>query len=159
MISMRPWKYKKEVILVELFAVLFRTTSSQTSLILAFTHPHRSSEHPVNNHQQAIQNPPLDFHNMTSLVWLITGATSGIGAALVEHVVARGDRVIATGRNVEKRLGHLKLEGLRFLELDITSSLEDIRAQAALAWEIFGHIDVVMNNAGMSAMKSAEEAE
>lgn len=96
---------------------------------------------------------------MTSLVWLITGATSGIGASLVEQVVARGDRVIATGRNVQKRLDHLKLEGVEFLELDITASLEDITAQAAKAWELFGHIDVIMNNAGMSAMKSAEEAE
>ncbi|KAH6689857.1 hypothetical protein F5X68DRAFT_268156 [Plectosphaerella plurivora] len=96
---------------------------------------------------------------MPSLVWLITGATSGIGASLVEQVVARGDKVIASGRKVQERLGHLKLEGLEFLELDITSSAEDIRFQAGKAWDIFGHVDVVMNNAGMSAMKSAEEAD
>lgn len=77
----------------------------------------------------------------------------------MEQVVARGDKVIASGRKVEERLGHLKLEGLEFLELDITSSAEEIRSQAAKAWDIFGNVDVVMNNAGMSAMKSAEEAE
>lgn len=96
---------------------------------------------------------------MPSLIWLITGATSGIGASLVEQVVARGDRVIASGRKVQERLGHLNLEGLELLELDITSSAEEIKSQAAKAWNIFGHVDVVMNNAGMSAMKSAEEAE
>jgi NADP-dependent 3-hydroxy acid dehydrogenase YdfG len=95
---------------------------------------------------------------MTSLIWLVTGATSGIGAALVEHIISRGDRVIASGRKVEQRLSHVKSDNVALLELDITASIEDIKTTVNRAWEIFGHVDIVMNNAGMSAMKSAEEA-
>jgi NAD(P)-dependent dehydrogenase (short-subunit alcohol dehydrogenase family) len=95
---------------------------------------------------------------MAPLVWLITGATSGLGAGLVEHVIARGDRVIATGRNVQDRIGQLQSDRLALLELDITASLADIQARVKSAWDVFGHIDILMNNAGMSAMKGAEEA-
>lgn len=96
---------------------------------------------------------------MAPLIWLITGATSGIGASLIEQVVARGDKVIASGRNVEKRLGHLNSDKIALLELDITANIVDLRAKIEKAWAIFGKIDVLMNNAGMSTMCSAEEAE
>jgi NAD(P)-dependent dehydrogenase (short-subunit alcohol dehydrogenase family) len=93
------------------------------------------------------------------MVWLVTGSTSGIGATLVQHVLSRGDKVIASGRNVEQRLSHLKSDNIAFLELDISAETSDIEASIKLAWGLFGHIDVLVNNAGMSAMKSAEEAE
>jgi NADP-dependent 3-hydroxy acid dehydrogenase YdfG len=96
---------------------------------------------------------------MAPLVWLVTGSTSGIGNALIEKIVARGDKVVASGRKVEQRLGHLKSDNLAVLELDITAGPAEISTQVKSAWDIFGHIDVLMNNAGMSAMKSAEEAE
>ncbi len=96
---------------------------------------------------------------MAPLVWLVTGTTSGIGAALIDQIVSRGDKVIASGRNVEQKLGHLKSDNLVLLELDITATLPEIEAQVKKAWGLFGHIDVLFNNAGMSAMKSAEEAE
>jgi NADP-dependent 3-hydroxy acid dehydrogenase YdfG len=96
---------------------------------------------------------------MAPLVWLVTGTTSGIGAALVNHIVERGDNVIATGRKVEQRLSHLKSDSLAVLELDISAGRQHIQEQVKKAWEIFGGIDVVVNNAGISAMKSAEEAE
>ena len=95
---------------------------------------------------------------MSPRVWFITGATSGIGAALVEQVLARSDKVIASGRNVKDRLGHLKSQDLALLELDITADLVNIQARVTMAWNIFGNIDILVNNAGMSAMKSAEEA-
>jgi NADP-dependent 3-hydroxy acid dehydrogenase YdfG len=96
---------------------------------------------------------------MAPLIWLVTGTTSGIGAALVEHIVSRGDKVIASGRRVEQRLAHLKSDNVAFLELDITINAAEIDVAVKKAWDIFGHIDVLMNNAGMSAMKAAEEAE
>jgi NADP-dependent 3-hydroxy acid dehydrogenase YdfG len=86
---------------------------------------------------------------MAPLIWLVTGTTSGIGAALV----------IASGRRVEQRLAHLKSDNVAFLELDITANAAEIDVAVKKAWDIFGHIDVLMNNAGMSAMKAAEEAE
>jgi NADP-dependent 3-hydroxy acid dehydrogenase YdfG len=96
---------------------------------------------------------------MAPLVWIVTGSTSGIGASLVKEIVARGDRVIATGRKVEEKLGHLKSDSLALLEFDVTAERAEIDAKIKEAWGIFGHIDVVMNNAGVTALKSAEEAE
>lgn len=96
---------------------------------------------------------------MAPLIWLVTGSTSGIGLALIDQIVARGDKVIASGRKVEERLGHLKSDNLALLELDITVAAAEIEVQVKKAWKIFGHIDILMNNAGMSALKSAEEAE
>jgi NAD(P)-dependent dehydrogenase (short-subunit alcohol dehydrogenase family) len=37
-----------------------------------------------------------------SKVWFVTGAGSGIGAATAEAALNAGDRVVATGRNVDK---------------------------------------------------------
>ncbi|KAF4963443.1 hypothetical protein FSARC_8540 [Fusarium sarcochroum] len=96
---------------------------------------------------------------MAPQVWLITGATSGIGAALVDHLIARGDKVIASGRKVQERLGHLQSERLALLELDITANFDEIQTKVKKAWGIFGNIDVLMNNAGMSIMKSLEESD
>ncbi|KAH6971439.1 hypothetical protein BKA56DRAFT_635563 [Ilyonectria sp. MPI-CAGE-AT-0026] len=96
-----------------------------------------------------------------SCTWLITGTTSGLGEALVRDVLSRGDNVIASGRKVEERLGPriAKSERLAFLELDITASQQAIDAQVKEAWEIFGSIDVLVNNAGRAGFKSAEEAD
>jgi NADP-dependent 3-hydroxy acid dehydrogenase YdfG len=78
---------------------------------------------------------------------------------VIQEIVARGDKVIASGRRVEERLGDLKSDSLALLELDIGASQEVITAAIQKAWGIFGHIDVLLSNAGMSAMRSAEEAE
>ena len=96
---------------------------------------------------------------MAPLVWLVTGTTSGIGAALVNEIVARGDKVIASGRKIEERLGQLKSDNVALLELDIAAGSTTITTKIKEAWDIFGHVDVLVNNAGMSAMRSAEEAE
>ncbi|KUL88319.1 hypothetical protein ZTR_04921 [Talaromyces verruculosus] len=99
---------------------------------------------------------------MAPLVWFVTGATSGIGAALVAEILLRGDRVIATGRKVEERLGPQipqKSDHVVFFEFDVTAEKSEIVQKVNEAWAIFGHIDVVVNNAGVSLLKSAEEAE
>ncbi|KAK9319423.1 hypothetical protein V1517DRAFT_297376 [Lipomyces orientalis] len=96
---------------------------------------------------------------MAPAIWLVTGSTSGIGAALVNHIVARGDKVIASGRKVEDRIGHLKSDNVALLELDIAAGKSAVETQLKKAWSIFGHIDVLMNNAGMAAMSSVEDAD
>ncbi|KAK3944546.1 3-oxoacyl-reductase [Diplogelasinospora grovesii] len=96
---------------------------------------------------------------MAPRVWLVTGTTSGIGLSLITYIVSRGDKVIASGRNVESNLAHLKSDSLALLELDISSDRDVIAQKVKEAWEVFGHIDILFNNAGMSAMKSAEEAD
>jgi NADP-dependent 3-hydroxy acid dehydrogenase YdfG len=48
---------------------------------------------------------------MAPLVWLVTGCSSGFGAAFVHEIIARGDKAIAIGRKAETRLAHLKGTG------------------------------------------------
>lgn len=118
-----------------------------------------------NAKEKSITNFQLAFltttqnKKMVPLVWLVTGATSGIGRATINEIISRGDKVIASGRNVEQRLGELKSDTVALLELDTTSSEEVLKRKVQESWNIFGHIDVLFNNAGMSSMKSVEEAE
>ncbi|KAK5988334.1 Oxidoreductase BOA17-like protein [Cladobotryum mycophilum] len=96
---------------------------------------------------------------MSPTVWLVTGSTSGLGAALVDHILSRGDQVIASGRKVNERLAHLKSNpNAALLELDIAAGKEELLAKIQAAWQIFGRIDVLMNNAGISATRSVEDA-
>lgn len=80
---------------------------------------------------------------------VITGASSGIGAALAERLSARGERVVlvarrdAALREVAARCGAAALP----LVADVTSR-NAVRGVVRDALERFGHIDVWVNNAG-----------
>lgn len=81
-------------------------------------------------------------------VWFVTGATRGLGLAIAQAALAAGHRVVATGRDVDRvRAAVGSHDDLLALHLDVTDarSANDV-AQAAI--DAFGHIDVVVNNAG-----------
>ncbi|KAF8652302.1 hypothetical protein AX16_004460 [Volvariella volvacea WC 439] len=95
---------------------------------------------------------------MPSLVWVITGTSTGIGRLLTEAALARGDRVIATARaRSVGQLADLKEKGAATLELDVTAPQEQLDAVAKQAYEIYGQIDVVVNNAGYILVGAIEE--
>lgn len=96
---------------------------------------------------------------MAPFIWLVTGATSGIGAALVDEIIRRGDKAIAAGRNIENRCADIKSDDVALLELDMRSGSAVIAESIKKAWGIFGHIDVLVNNAGVVGLKSFEDAE
>jgi NAD(P)-dependent dehydrogenase (short-subunit alcohol dehydrogenase family) len=79
--------------------------------------------------------------------WFITGASSGIGRALAEAALARGDRVAATFRHAAQaeRFTALAPARSRGVRLDVTD-LAAIAAAVAPA----GDIDILVNNAGYS---------
>ncbi|KAH8889991.1 NAD(P)-binding protein [Thozetella sp. PMI_491] len=86
---------------------------------------------------------------MAPLVWLITGCSSGFGEQFVSSALARGDKVIATGRNAAKRLKHLESAGAAIVELDIGLPEVEIKHIVDNAVQIYGTIDVLVNNAGI----------
>jgi NAD(P)-dependent dehydrogenase (short-subunit alcohol dehydrogenase family) len=85
---------------------------------------------------------------MNKKVWFITGAGRGLGIDIAKAALAAGDLVVATGRDikqVEDAVG--KSENLFVAVLDITKQ-SDANAAVAQAVARFGHIDVLVNNAG-----------
>ncbi len=91
-------------------------------------------------------------------VWLITGASKGLGLQLTNLVLSLGHKVIATSRNtaaLEQGITGNK-ENLFPLETNITSD-QDVKNAIDLAVAHFGRIDVVVNNAGYSLVGSLEE--
>ncbi len=99
-----------------------------------------------------------DDQALPARVWLITGCSSGFGAALAAHVLARGQRVIATARNITTldELVARHPENCRALALDVTDSaqVKDVIAQAV---KEFGQLDVIVNNAGYGLIGAFEE--
>lgn len=93
-----------------------------------------------------------------SRVWLITGSSRGLGRALAEAVLASGDNLVATARDpaqladLSERYGGQVLT----LSLDVT---DEVAAAAAVeaAVKKFGHLDVLVNNAGYGNVGSIED--
>ena len=96
--------------------------------------------------------------NNTPRTWMITGAARGIGLRIVEAALAAGDRVVATSRDVgalrERFAGNAALLPVA---LDVT---DETQAAAAVATALahFGHVDVLVNNAGFGLLGAVEEA-
>jgi NAD(P)-dependent dehydrogenase (short-subunit alcohol dehydrogenase family) len=82
----------------------------------------------------------------------LTGASSGIGLATTEALLARGDEVWGTSRNPEKLPKHERLHSVR---LDLHDE-RDIEEMFTRALEEAGQFDVVINNAGSGHFGPAE---
>jgi serine 3-dehydrogenase len=83
---------------------------------------------------------------------LITGATSGFGAATVERFVAGGWRVVATGRRAErlqKLVDKYGADRVHALAFDMRDEAAMRAAIAGLPTEFAG-IDLLVNNAGLA---------
>ncbi|GHO99875.1 short-chain dehydrogenase/reductase [Reticulibacter mediterranei] len=91
-------------------------------------------------------------------VWLITGCSSGFGQAFAQAVIAHGDHLIATARHVEQieALAGAQPDQVRALELDVTNARQAQETVKA-ALDTFGHIDVLVNNAGYGLFGAFEE--
>lgn len=94
------------------------------------------------------------------MIFLVTGATSGFGAAIARAAVSAGHRVIATGRRRE-RLEQLRAEcgeALHVLEFDVRDNAAILAAIDTLPAELAA-IDVLVNNAGLAlGLEMADQA-
>ena len=93
---------------------------------------------------------------MSDRVWLITGASRGIGADIARAVLTSGDKLVATARH-SADLAHLGAShNLLSVSLDVTDEKQAADAVSA-AIERFGKIDILVNNAGICLLGAVEE--
>ena len=78
--------------------------------------------------------------------WLITGGSNGIGAALVQQVRERGDRVVFTGRHPDRIDDVARETGATGIRADVSVSEDNARVVATTLASL-GGIDVLINNA------------
>jgi NAD(P)-dependent dehydrogenase (short-subunit alcohol dehydrogenase family) len=93
-----------------------------------------------------------------SSVFLLTGSSRGLGRAIAAAVLEDGHRLIATARRRETLEDLVATHGDRVLTLDLDVT-DPAAAQAVVeaGVERFGHIDVVVNNAGYADLAAVED--
>lgn len=92
--------------------------------------------------------------------WLITGCSSGIGKGIAKAVLESGDQAVVTARKPEtvKELVEQYPETAIAVALDVCDQ-NSIDTAVKAAYERFGTIDVLVNNAGYGYRGAVEEGE
>lgn len=98
-----------------------------------------------------------DSQNRRPNVWMISGCSRGLGRSIVSAALARGDKVIATARDVSQLSYARDNENVELLSLDVTAPQDVFNQMIQEAISIFGRIDVLVNNAGYVASSVWEE--
>jgi len=96
---------------------------------------------------------PLDRFHLDGKVAIVTGASSGLGVAFAHGLAAVGADVVLAARRMERLeavRGDVEALGRRCLAVraDVASP-EDCTRVVQEAMEAFGHVDVLVNNAGI----------
>lgn len=99
--------------------------------------------------------------NFKDKVIIVTGASSGIGAATAVHLASLGGLVVLVGRNVDKLKetadNILATGGAPALQLQADMNKEaDVEKIVPATIEKFGKLDVLINNAGIIELGSIE---
>ena len=96
--------------------------------------------------------------NNTPQIWFITGASKGLGLALIQELLQAGHQVAATSRDLAALTEAVSAQSDSFLPLEVDlmdeASVGDAIAQTVAKW---GRVDVVANNAGYGQLGTLEE--
>ncbi|WP_322092565.1 SDR family oxidoreductase [Paraburkholderia bannensis] len=100
-------------------------------------------------------------NNTEGKVVVITGASSGLGAATARLLAARGASVVLGARRVEMMnalAGEIRAAGgkVEVVATDVTKA-EDVQNLIDTAVKVFGRLDVLVNNAGLMAIAPMSE--
>lgn len=88
---------------------------------------------------------------LTGKTAIVTGASSGIGAAVAKHLAGEGANVVLAARRKDKLeavVARINLNGNVLSVVCDMSKKSDVDQLAKLAIEEFGQIDIYVNNAG-----------
>lgn len=92
-------------------------------------------------------------------VWLITGCSSGLGQGIARAVLQSGDAAVVTARD-RKRVLHFETEypgRAMAMSMDLADA-DSRRCAVCAAYDTFGRIDVLVNNAGHGYRAAIEES-
>jgi len=101
----------------------------------------------------------LGAHELSILkTWLITGTSTGLGREWATAALERGDRVACAARDLDRIADLAERHGERALPIRLdVSDRTAVFEQVARAHAHFGHLDVVVNNAGYGQYGMVEE--
>ncbi|HEX8407077.1 MAG TPA: SDR family NAD(P)-dependent oxidoreductase [Duganella sp.] len=95
---------------------------------------------------------------MSEKIWFITGASRGFGRIWTEAALKRGDKVVATARNIATLAPLTEAYGPAVLPLTLDVNDRDAALSAVgRAQAHFGRIDVLINNGGFGVAGAIEE--
>jgi len=90
-------------------------------------------------------------------VWFVTGASKGLGLSLVKQLLAHGFKVAATSRKLADLTAAVgALNNFLPLAVDLTSETSVGQAIDETV-KYFGHVDIIVNNAGYGLLGALEE--
>ena len=87
----------------------------------------------------------MDWLNIKDRVYIVTGGSSGIGAAIVKELLDEGAKVVDADLNEPKEVH----ENLTFYQTDVTNK-NDVDATVKATVREYGRLDGVVNNAGIN---------
>lgn len=91
-------------------------------------------------------------------VWLVTGASKGLGLTLVNKLLATGYKVAATTRDLNALKEAVNTTSANFLPLEVDLTNPDsVEKAIEMTNETFGRLDVIVNNAGYGIGGAIEE--
>jgi NADP-dependent 3-hydroxy acid dehydrogenase YdfG len=98
--------------------------------------------------------------NIAGKVTIITGASSGMGAAAARHLAQHGASIVLAARRadrIEDLAAEIVASGGKAVAVatDVTK-LDDMQRLATAAIDAFGRIDVLVNNAGLMPLSPVE---
>jgi len=91
-------------------------------------------------------------------VWFITGCSTGIGLELAKQAIEHGFRTVITARDPSRLEAYGATDKALVLKLDVTQP-DEVAAAINATEARFGHIDVLVNNAGIGYFAAVEESE